>query len=400
MNLKFWQTEKRQLTRESVYGSNFLSLIGLSNSSNAVNIESALGVPAIWAAVQFLSGTMAGLPIDLYRQKKDGRVKLDNKTRNILNGSVNDEMSSFEWRKYIFEQVLTGGRGLTFIERNQAGQIMNLWPLDPTCVTIERIGGKKRYKYKDGSGTKVYQSYEVIDIPYSLKADMLTARSPIMTNKDVVSKAISSTKYSTKLMDNGGVPPFALTGPFASAESMKRASKDLTESVRRGAENDEVALPIPAGHELKPIGVDPEKMQLTDSQKFVITEIARIYNLPPTFLQDLSYGTFSNTEQQDLQLVKHTLRRWVKQAEQEMNLKLFGRNSKLFIKFNIDGLLRGDIKTRYEAYGSAIQNGFKTPDEIRRIENDTPKQGNADKLFIQGATVPLDTQNGEVNNGQ
>ena len=81
-----------------------------------------------------------------------------------------------------------------------------------------------------------------------------------------------------------------------------------------------------------------------------------------------------------------------------MNLKLFGRNSKLFIKFNIDGLLRGDIKARYEAYGSAIQNGFKTPDEIRKIENDAPKAGNADKLFIQGATVPLDTQNGVDEN--
>jgi HK97 family phage portal protein len=131
-------------------------------------------------------------------------------------------------------------------------------------------------------------------------------------------------------------------------------------------------------------------MQLLELQRFSIEQIARIYSLPPVFLQDLTHGTFSNTEQQDLHFVKHTVKRWVEQFEQEMNLKFFGRGSDFYVEFNVDGLLRGDLKSRMEAYAVSIQNAIRTPDEIRAIEN-LPAKG-ANDLLIQGATVPLGSQ--------
>jgi HK97 family phage portal protein len=131
-------------------------------------------------------------------------------------------------------------------------------------------------------------------------------------------------------------------------------------------------------------------------QRFSIEQIARIYSLPPVFLQDLTHGTFSNTEQQDLHFVKHTVKRWVEQFEQEMNLKFFGRGSDFYVEFNVDGLLRGDLKSRMEAYAVSIQNAIRTPDEIRAIEN-LPAKGATD-LLIQGATVPLGSQpTGKLN---
>jgi HK97 family phage portal protein len=109
-------------------------------------------------------------------------------------------------------------------------------------------------------------------------------------------------------------------------------------------------------------------------------------------LQDLSHGTFSNTEQQDLHFVKHTIKRWVEQFEQELNLKLFGWNShSRYVEFNLDGLLRGDFKTRMDGYAQGIQNALITPNEARRREN-MPDQPNGDNLLIQGATVPLGSQ--------
>jgi HK97 family phage portal protein len=150
-------------------------------------------------------------------------------------------------------------------------------------------------------------------------------------------------------------------------------------------------MALPAGHELKSIGFSPEEMQLIELQKFCIEQVARIYSLPPVFLQDLSTGTFSNVEQQDLHFVKHTLRRWIEQAEQEMNLKLFGRESDMSVRFNVDSLLRGDLKTRMEAHATAIQNGIKTPNEVRDLEELEPL-GNGNDLMIQGATVPIGTQ--------
>lgn len=132
-------------------------------------------------------------------------------------------------------------------------------------------------------------------------------------------------------------------------------------------------------------------MQLIELQRFSIEQIARIYSLPPAFLQDLTNGTFSNTEQQDLQFVKHTLKRWIEQTEQQMNLKLFGRTSRTYVEFNVDGLLRGDIKTRMEAHAHAIQNGIYTPAHAAKKEN-APHHEEADQIMIQGGTVPIGSQ--------
>ena len=150
-------------------------------------------------------------------------------------------------------------------------------------------------------------------------------------------------------------------------------------------------LALPSGHELKAVGFSPSEMQLIELQRFLLEQIARIYSLPPVFLQDLSNGTFSNNEQQDLHFVKHTLRRWIEQTEQEMNLKLFGRESSLEVRYNVDSLLRGDLKTRMEAHAAAIQNAVKTPNEVREIEGLAAKPS-GDDLLIQGATIPIATQ--------
>ncbi len=367
-------------------------MMGGSASGASVTTETALGVPAVWAAVNFISGTIAGLPMNVFERSGDDRKKISGPLQGILHDAVNDGMSSFEWRKYIFDSVFTGGRGLTFIERNKAGRVMNLWPLDPTNTIVKRVGGRKMYEYMDGDKTVTYQASEIIDIPFMLKSDGVSARSPITSNKDVIGLAISATQYGGRFFANGGVPPFAITGNFTSPGAMERASNDLHDAVRKAAKEDRQALTLPSGLEVKPIGVDPSKSQMVEAQRFLIEQIARIYSIPPTFLQDLTNGTFSNTEQQDLHFVKHTIRRWVEQFEQEVNLKLFGRaNNKRFMELNVDGLLRGDFKTRMDGYGTGVQNGILKPNEARRKEN-LPDDENGNQLMIQGATVPIGTQ--------
>ena len=150
-------------------------------------------------------------------------------------------------------------------------------------------------------------------------------------------------------------------------------------------------MALPLGHELKPLGFSPDDMQLLELQRFCVEQVARIYSLPPVFLQDLTHGTFANTEQQDLHFVKHTIKRWVEQTEAEINLKIFGRNSRTYAEFNVEGLLRGDFKTRMEAHATSIQNGIRTPNEVRDIENLEPMP-EGDSLMIQGATVPISAQ--------
>ena len=135
--------------------------------------------------------------------------------------------------------------------------------------------------------------------------------------------------YASGFFAGGGVPPLALTGPLpAGPEAMKRAQADIKRAVDAAKKNSEPVFPIPAGYTLAPVGVDPEKGQMTEARLFQIQEIARVYGIPPAFLQDLSRGTFANVEQQDLNLVKHLVAQWAGALEGEMNLKLFGRLNK------------------------------------------------------------------------
>lgn len=359
-----------------------------------VTAETALEVPAVWCAVNFIAGTFASLPLQLFARKDESReTATKDPLYSILHDAPNDEWTSFSWRKYSMVNTLLHGRALTFIERNKAGRVMNLWPLDPTKMTIKRVGGKKSYEYEDGNRKVTYAANEIIDVPFMLKADGLTHVDPVSKLRGAVGLALALEQYAQKFFANGGVPPLALYGPVGSPAAASRASTDVTQAIKDANAERRNVLIMPTGHELKPVGVDPQKSQMEEARRFQVIEIARLFDIPPVFLQDLTNGTFSNTEQQDLHFVKHTLRQWLKAWEDEMNLKLFApRNRTKFVEFNLDALMRGDFETRFNAYGQAIQNGINTPDEIRTMENWPAKGGPADKLYIQGATVPLGTQ--------
>lgn len=399
--MAFWnkgKAEKRSLENPetAISNDNILKLFGVDALSSAgvpVTIKNAVGVPAVMAAIQFLSGTIAGLPLNVFEKTEDGREKMKSGLQNILHDAINEETTSFDWRKYSMERVLTSGRSLTYIERTKTGKITNLFSIDPQKVTIKRTGFKTTYVYNSGTQDAItYQSNQIIDIPFALASDNLTSVSPILNAKDAIGLMIAVTNYGAKFFNNGGVPPFVVTGKFETGKALERASEDLTKAIRKVSIDKGSALTLPMNHDIKPIGADPEKSQMVETKRFQIEEIARIYSLPPVFLQDLTHGTFSNTEQQDLHLVKHTIRRWITQIEQELNLKLFGRdNNKMYVEFNVDGLLRGDFSSRMAGYATGIQNAILKPNEARAAEN-RPSDDMGNDLLIQGATVPLGSQ--------
>lgn len=378
---------------------NFLQVFGI-NATATVSTEEALGVPAVWAAVNFIAGTIAGLPLHVYDKsgatKKRVRATRANPAATMLHDAVNDDYSSFQWRFDMMTAVLTEGRFVTYIERNEAGQPINLYPL--AKATVKRLpNGRKQYEHYVQGVTQRYDQADVLDVTFMLHDDLLQHRSPLRQCGVAIGKAYNANKYGSKLFKNNGLPAFTLQGPFGSEKSAARAADNIADATKEAARKGGNVLALPIGHELKPLGSDPDKMQLVETQRFAVEEIARIYSLPPTFLQDLTHGTFSNTEQQDLHFVKHTMKRWLEQLEAEMNLKFFGRGSRRIVEFNVDGLLRGDYKTRMEGNAQAINTGQLSPNEARAMDNREPMDG-GDRLFIQGATVPLETQTGDVTN--
>ncbi len=375
----------------SISSSEVLKYFGMSNSITvpSVTIDRALGIPAYWCGVNFLSSTVATLPLQVFEKTSKGRRQVDGPAQAVLHDAANDDLTSYAWRKYCYEQYFTGGRAFTWVEKDVSGKLVNLWPLEPSRVTVRRVDGVKTYKYRSGNKTIIYQSSEIIDLAMMMKEDQLSHYSPILQCAQSLGLMVAATEYGLKFFSGGGVPPFVIQGNFTTPGAVKRASDDLMEAVQRAAKEQRIAVAIPTGHEIKPIGIDPEKSQLEETQRFGIEQVARILGVPPVFLQDLTHGSFANTEQQDLFLVKHRIGQLCEQFEQEINLKIFGRGAKVYAEMNLDGLLRGDYKSRMEGYSIGIQHGIYTPDEVHGFEN-LPKKEGSDKLFMQGAMMPID----------
>lgn len=380
-------------------GANILQVFGLGDISlPSVTIESALTVPAVWAAVTFLSRTLAALPLHAFRNVKDAPERIKGGLETLIHEAPNPEWTSFKLRQHFWQQVFTGGRGLLYIERS-GSNIVGLWPIDPTKAQFVRTPtGVTTYRV----GDKTFSASEIIDVPFMLKADGLCHYGPITQGAATIQLALAMTTYGSTFFAGGGVPPLALVGPMpAGSEAMRRALADVQRAIDEARASGKPIVNIPPGYELKPIGIDPDKGQMTDGQRFVVEQIARLFNLPPVFLQDLSRATFTNSEQQDLHLVKHLVGQWAEALEEEMNLKLFGqRNGGRYVEHNLDGLLRGDFKTRAEAVASLVQNGVYKPEEGRKYMGQEPSgDPAADKLYMQGATVPLGTNAGNATGG-
>lgn len=369
----------------------FMAFFGMDSTTlPRVTIDSALSVPAVLAAVAFLSRTLATLPLHAYRSGKDGAVRLSGKTATTIHDAANGLMGSFKFRQYFWQQVFTGGRGLAWIERS-GREIEALWPMDPRKTSVRRVGFDLVYKFEN----KEYPSADVIDVPFMLKEDQVSHRGPIQMASKAIQLALAMNDYGSNFFAGGGVPPLALVGPLPQGgDGLKRAMGDMRRAIDEARASGKQIVPIPPGHELKPVGYEPDKGQMTEARLFQIQEIARAWQMPPAFLQDLSRGTFANVEQQDLHLVKHLISQWAKAFEDEANLKLFGRgNSGRYVEHNLDGLQRGDFKSRIEGIARAVQTAQMTPNEARALEN-RPKHRNpdADELLVQGATVVLGKQ--------
>lgn len=372
-----------------VSADNFLAFFGVQTANLPnVTIDNALSVPAVWAAVNFLSKTLAALPLHAYRQTKEGPKRLGGKLEAVVHTSPNPEQGSFKFRQYFWSQVFTGGRGLAWIERAPQG-VEAIWPLDPAKTVISRRGGRTFYTT---NGIE-YSGQDVIDIPFMLKSDGVKHYGPIMQASKAIQLAIAMNDYGSNFFAGGGVPPLSLEGPLPAGDAaIKRAQADIKRSVDAAKRAGEPVFPIPAGYKLNPVGIDPAKGQMIEARRFQVEEIARAYQLPPVFLQDLTRATFSNAEQQDLHLVKHLIGQWAEAFEDELNLKLFNRQAGgRYVEHTLDGILRGDFAARMEGHSKAVQNAIRTPNEVRRLEN-LPALPNGDDLLIQGATVPLGSQ--------
>ena len=354
-------------------------LWGQSTSGQTVNDRTAMQVTAVYACVRILAEAIAGLPLNVYQYRPDGgKEKLySHSLYHLLHDEPNPEMTSFIFRETMMSHLLLHGNAYAQIIRNGRGEVVALYPLMPDRMDVSRDkGGELFYTYTKSSdepgGKQKYEQVtlrkeDVLHIP-GLGFDGLIGYSPIAMAKNAIGIAIATEEYGAAFFANGATPGGILEHPGIVKDPERL--RQSWQSQFSGKNSHSVAV-LEEGMTFKQMAIPPNEAQFLETRKFQINEIARIFRVPPHMVGDLEKSSFSNIEQQSLEFVKYTLEPWIVRWEQSIFRSLLSRNEKssYFVKFNVDGLLRGDYASRMSGYATARQNGWMSANDIRELEN-------------------------------
>ena len=380
MNIFKYLFHSRDKPKNYISGSTYNVLFGETSSGKNVNERSAMRVTAVYACVRVLSEAIASLPLHLYKKiSRFGKEKaIEHPLYEILHNEPNPEMTSFVFRETLMSHLLLWGNAYAQIIRNGKGQIMALYPLMPNRMTVDRDSkGEIYYKYfaneSDNKNLKRLSQInikkeEIFHVP-GLGFDGLVGYSPIAMAKNAIGMAIATEEYGAKFFANGASPSGVLEHP-GNIKDPDKLRESWNKLFQGSANSHKIAI-LEEGLKYQPIGISPNEAQFLETRKFQIDEIARIFRVPPHMVGDLDKSSFSNIEQQSLEFVKYTLDPWVARWEQAIHRSLLLKNEKkdYFVKFNVDGLLRGDYQSRMNGYATGMQNGFLSPNDIRSLEN-------------------------------
>lgn len=366
-------------------------MFGGSAAGKAVNERSALQTSAVYACVRILSEAVAGLPLHVYKYTGDGGKERspDHHLYTLLHDEPNPDMTSFVFREVMMSHLLLHGNAFSQIIRNGRGQAVALYPLTPSKVQVDRTeSGELIYICQSNKGQVKLKRSNILHIP-GLGYDGVVGYSPIALAKQAIGTAIAVEEYGAKFFSNGASPGGVLEFP-GTVKDIQRV-KDSWNAGYQGTDNAHKVALLEEGAKFSPITIPPEQSQFLETRKFSITEIARIFRVPPHMLADLEKATFSNIEHLSLEFVKFSLQPWVSRWEQSLRQSLIlpGEKSAVTIRFNLDGLLRGDFRSRYESYAVGVQNGFLSPNDVRTLE-DLNLIPDGDTYMVNGSMTRLD----------
>ncbi len=366
---------------------------GSTNAGKLVNPRNAVQVSAVYACVRVIAETIASLPVGVYEETDGGTRKAkEHPLYRLLHDEPNSEMTSFVMREVMLSHLLLWGNSYTQIIRSGKNNIVGLYPLLPDRMTVDRDAkGKLTYTYITTEGQQVnLRPTDVLHIP-GLGFDGIMGYSPIALEKNAIGLGIAAEEYGSTFFKNGARPSGVLTHPNT-VKDPKRLRESWNAAYGGSSNGGKVAV-LEESMTFTPISIPNNEAQFLETRKFQVEEICRIYRVPPHMIGDLSRSTFSNIEHQSIDFAVHTIRPWLVRIEQAMNRALFSENEKgrFYVQFNIDGLMRGDYKSRMEGYAIARQNGWMSANDIRGLENLNPisddEGGNT--YLINGNMLPI-----------
>ncbi|MFZ3132663.1 MAG: phage portal protein [Desulfosporosinus sp.] len=350
------------------------------NQPGRIDTLTAMKYTAVFACIRVLSETLASTPIMLYRKKNDGdrEVRNDLAVYDILHNQPNEEMSPFSFKEMCMVALNTGGNAVCQKLR-QGDNLIGLYPYEWPKVNIGRDPTTKKliYKVRDGATELVLQRENVFHIP-GISFDGIVGLSPIEYATSAIQLGLSYEQFGVNFYKNGANSSGAFSFPGElGEESFQRLKKDLKDNYA-GLKNTGTPMLLEGGGKFEQFAMKPADAQLIENKRFQIEDVARIYRVPMHLIQELSRSTNNNIEKQSLEFIIYTMLPWFKRWEEAINMQLLvprERREGYYLEFNVNSLLRGDIKSRYEAYAMGIQWGILCINDCLKLENMNSVEG-------------------------
>ncbi|MDL5403808.1 phage portal protein [Enterobacter hormaechei] len=350
---------------------------GTSSSGKVVTADKAIQLSAVWACVRLLSESISTLPLKIYVRQPDGSRKAatDHPAYSILCRRPNSEMTPSRFMLMVVASICL--RGNAFIEKKFiANRLVSLVPLLPQNMVVKRLTtGALEYKYTENGNERVIPVKNIMHIR-GFGLDGVCGMMPMKTGRDVIGSAMAVEESAAKIFEQG-----LQSSGFLSAEgALDHEQRERLRSYMAaftGSKNAGKIMVLEGGLKYQGVTMNPEDAQMLESRSFSIEEICRWFRVPPFMVGHTTKQSSwaSSLEGMNLQFLTHTLRPLLVNIEQEIGRCLLDSDDEVFAEFSVEGLLRADSAGRAAYYTSALQNGWMSRNDVRRLENMPPIEG-------------------------
>lgn len=399
----YWRkAESRDISGQNQANIGWSNLFAPANTLSNVTVtrETALSVPAIWAAVRTISETLASLPFSIYETTDGGsRIATGHPLFNLIKLEPSPDYSAYDFRKALIANSCFGD-AYAKIYRNGVGRAVRLELLDPLMVTPWQDNNGNRWyivvrQVGDQSKYETLRQEEVLHIK-GFTLNGVTSKSVTATHRDTLGMTIAANQYGAAFFGNGAHVGGVIEYPLELSESERAKISSAVDSKYGGVRHVGKTMVLDAGMKYTKVGLNPNEAMLNDARNFQVLESSRIFGVPAHLLAQLDRATFSNIEVMNVQFVNLCLRPFAVGIEQEFARKLLTSSEKtsgaFFFRHNLDGLLRGDTEARSKYYQAMLNAMVYTINDVRALENmnavpwgDTPyAQAGVTKLAEDG----------------
>ena len=388
--------EKRsQLTNPEPW---LLKALGYMPTYSGVTVteETAVRMTAVFSCIRLLSWTLAFLPLPVYE-----RVEPKGKTRaprhpnyRLVHDRPNPEQTAFSWKALKMAHLCLYGNAYSEIEFDRNGRPVALWPIPPWRVQVKRTENmEKVYELSLPNGKqKILRPFQIIHI-LGLSTDGMKGLSPIAAARQAIGLGLAAEEFGARFFGEGANVGGVAEHPGKLSEAGSTNLRNQLNEKYAGLGKSHRIMLLEEGMKYQRVGIPPNDAQFLDTQKFQVSQIARLYNVPLHMLQEHEKSTSWGTglEEMVLGFIKFTMSPWFVNWEQELNWKLFDEREqdKHFVEFVVEGLLRGDSKARAEFYNRIFQVGGFSVNDILEKENMNPIGPEGDEHFVPMNMVPL-----------